>query len=618
MEKNFPGSREKSVFASVELSLRRMSQANQDRARVLGVFHGVVDLDMLAMMMQWEKQDVTSLAVELIETGLATPNPYNHLTLNPALCPYLRALMTVEESESLTPRWVEIMRKYTLFLTQQQNQKIEIAATLTVLELPNFFALLDLVQRAGDADATIDQATSLYKLLENAGKRRLLERVGEIRDAAAEALGDTWNHSRFEAAVTGIEQQRSGGRLREAFDDAQQLLRRVRAADEHAYPKADYDLGVACLLLARVLADIGGFEEALPLLAEARQRFETVTKEETDKIPEIMVSVCITEKGDCLLDLGRLDEAAAAYEEAIRRCEQLGDERGVAVIKGQLGTLRMQQRRYREALAAYVEARDRFTKLDEPGSIAVSWHQIGMVCEDIGQPEAAEDAYRKSLAIKVRLADVAGQASTLNQLGQLYFYVLERPEEAARFYRQAADKYVDVGDVAKEGITTDNLARALRKLRRLDEARQAVRRAIECKEQFGHGGRPWSSWGTLADIETAAGNIAAAVQAKSKAIACYLAYRRDGAENHHWEGRISLNVTKFLLASDSAGAASQLEQIAANRDLPNHAQTFIHALQAIMGGSRDRSLADDPDLDYGMAAEILFLIETLEKRSREN
>ena len=37
------------------------------------------------------------------------------------------------------------------------------------------------------------------------------------------------------------------------------------------------------------------------------------------------------------------------------------------------------------------------------------------------------------------------------------------------------------------------------------------------------------------------------------------------------------------------------------------------ALQAIVAGSRDRTLADAPDLHYTMAAEILFLIETLEK-----
>ena len=246
MERKFPGSREQSVFASVELSLRRMSPANRDKARVLGVFHGGVNLDVLRLMMQWEEADVASLAGELIETGLATPNRYNHLTLNPALCPYLRGQMDAAEREALTARWGEAMRAYAEFLVQQQSQNTEIAATLTVLELPNLFALLEQVQRAGDAEATIDLATSLYSLLQVLGKPRLLERVAQVRDAAAAALGETWNHARFEAQRTRIEQQLAGGRLREAFDGAQALLQRARAAGEKAYPDADYDLAMAC------------------------------------------------------------------------------------------------------------------------------------------------------------------------------------------------------------------------------------------------------------------------------------------------------------------------------------------------------------------------------------
>src|ERR1017187_2852640 len=179
-------------------------------------------------MMQWKEEDVGSLAGELIETGLATPNRYNHLTLNPALCPYLRRRMESTEREALMARWIEAMRAYAGFLDQQRHQNTEVAATLTVLELPNLFALLDLVQRAGDAEATIDLATSLYSLLQRLGKPRLLERVGQVRDAAAAALGDSWNHARFEAARTRIEQQLGGGRLREAFEGAQRLLQRAR------------------------------------------------------------------------------------------------------------------------------------------------------------------------------------------------------------------------------------------------------------------------------------------------------------------------------------------------------------------------------------------------------
>lgn len=615
MEQRFPGSREQSLFASVELSLRRLSAENHERASVLAVFHGGVQLAVLRVMMQWEEADVASLAVELVGTGLATPNRYNHLTLNPALCPYLRRRLDAAEREALTGRWIEAVRRYVRFLNQQENEDAEVAAMLTVLELPNLFALLDLVERAGDPEATIYLATSLYSLLSMLGKPRLLERVGQVRDAAAAALekqGDTWNHARFEAARTRIEQQRAGGQLRAAFDGAQQLLQRARTAGEQAYPGADYDLAMACFLLARVLKTAGGSEQALPLLDEARRRFEDIAKESANRAAAGMASVCFAEQGDCLRALGRLDEAAAAYEENIRRAEQLDDARQVAVGKGQLGTVRLQQGSYPEALAAYAEARERFTQLDEPGSVAVSWHQTGVVYQEAGQPEAAEDAYRKSLAIAVRLGNVAGQASTLVQLGNLYDDVLDRPEEAAAFCRQAADKYVEMRDAANEGRARNNLAATLRKLRRLDEARQEIRRAIECHAQFGHASEPWTSWAILAGIETDGGNAAAAAEAKGKAMASYLAYRRDGGENHFPQGRIALAVTQSLRAGNPAEAASLLQPQAARLEAAGFGG-FIRALQAIVAGSRDRTLADAPDLHYTMAAEILFLIERLEK-----
>jgi tetratricopeptide (TPR) repeat protein len=612
MEKQFPGSREKSVFASVELSLRRLSAGNRDRARVLGLFHGGFKLEVLGLMTQWEEADLASLAIELIETGLATPNRYNHLTLNPALCPYLRGRMDTAEHGALTARWVEAMRGYAEFLRQQQSQKIEVAATLTVLELPNLFALLDLVQHAGDVEATIGLATSLYSLVQGLGKPRLLERVGQVRDGAAAALGDTWNHARFQAVSTRVEQQLAGGRLGESFDSAQQLLQRARAAGEQAYPGADYDLAGACWLLARVLKTAGGSEQALPLLDESRQRFEGVAKESPGRGGEEMAAKCFSEQGECLWYLGRLDEAAAAYEERIRRGEQLGDERGVAVGKGQIGAIRIDQRRYPEALAAYAEARERFTQLDEPGSVAVTWHQTGMLYENAGQPEAAEDAYRKSLAIKVRLGDIAGQARTLNQLGNLYKVVLRRLEEAAAFYQQAVDKSVESGDMAKEGIRRNNLGDTLRELQRLDESRREIGRAIECKAPFGHVVQPWKTWASLAAIETDAGNTAAAAEAKRNAIASYLDYRRDGGENHDADGRISLAVIQCLLAGDPATAASLVQQ-QSPRFEATRLGSFTRALQAIVAGSRDRTLADAPDMYYRNAAEILFLIETLDK-----
>jgi tetratricopeptide (TPR) repeat protein len=403
MDRRHPGERERSLYASVELSLQRLSPEQRERAAVLAVFQGSVDLDLLRVMMDWEQDQVADLARALIDTGLATPGPYNHLALNPALCPYLRRQRSqapradappatqpatqpgtqpaiapgrpAAEPADLDARWQRAMGQYVDFLVQQHSRNSELAATLTRLDLANLLALLARVEADGVPEATIALATSLHQLFQFLGRPRLLARVAHARDAAERALGADWGHAAFQARRTRIEHQLAAGQLQAALDGAQALLARAQqgqagagageaagdgAAADDAYPEADYDLAMAHFLLARVMKTAGGAEQALPLLDAAQRGFEAIARARSSRAAEGMVSVCLAERGDCLLFLGRLDAAASAYEEAIRRDEELGAERNVAADKCQLGTVRLRQGRLDDALAAYAEARARF------------------------------------------------------------------------------------------------------------------------------------------------------------------------------------------------------------------------------------------------------------------
>ncbi len=178
----------------------------------------------------------------------------------------------------------------------------------------------------------------------------------------------------------------------------------------------------------------------------------------------------------------------------------------MAVGKGQLATVRMYQKKYAEALAEYQSALAIFEKQNEPQSIATAWHQIGMVHQEAGDYESAEAAYRRSLEISSQNNDRDGQAKSLTQLGNLYDDELNRSEEAVVFYRQAVDIAVEMGDIAKEGLRRNNIASTLRKLKRYDEARAEIMRAIECDKQFGHASEPWKTFNQLCQIEEATGN----------------------------------------------------------------------------------------------------------------
>jgi hypothetical protein len=58
-------------------------------------------------------------------------------------------------------------------------------------------------------------------------------------------------------------------------------------------------------------------------------------------------------------------------------------------------------------------------------------------------------------------------------------------------------------------------------------------------------------------------------------------------------------------------AKSQLAEIERRANLPAYLKTLLSKLQAILRGSRDPSLAADPDLDYEDAAELQMLLEHL-------
>jgi tetratricopeptide (TPR) repeat protein len=625
--------RELSLFASVELSLRRLPKELRQLLPPLAVFQGGGHMANIAHLLsaigylppdEKAQQAVIVLARALVQVGLAELPPYGYLRLDPALGPALERELSAPQRQVAEAAWADAMSQLTSFLYQQQFKDPHFAATLTLLELPNLRAALEFRFNAASHasrikdhssiswDSIVGMATSLEGLPQNLGRPKVLARVAALREQVAAQLGE-WSHARFLAESAAINRLLDAGRAAEAVPAARNLLARAEAAGESAYTGADYDLAMCHFRLGRGLKKSGDPQSALTPLAEARARFQKLADAGNENAAR-MASGSLTERADCLTALRQLDQAAAAYEEALKLGEKRGDLRDVATGKGQLGTVRMLQRRYGDALAAYTEARETFERLGEPGSVATAWHQIGMVSQEAGQYEAAERAYQEALRMKVQHGDRPAEASTLGQLGNLYSK-LGRPEDAVRFYRQVADIYAarEVADHAKEGIVRNNIAGELLKLGRHDEARREIRRAIECKKPFGHAATIWNVYNILTNIERAVGNAPAATEARDQALAAYLAYRRDGGEpiGRGIGVKLCTAVARAIADSHPAQAAAELAKLAKKPDLQDYARRLLPALQSILSGSRDRALAADPNLRYSDAAELHLLLDRL-------
>ncbi|MCI5136072.1 MAG: tetratricopeptide repeat protein, partial [Candidatus Electrothrix sp. AW2] len=609
LEAKNPHDRENSLYASVELSLRRLPLEMRERIKGLAVFHGGGHLANMAAVLGVEHEEIKVITAMLIQVGLAEEQEYGYLRLDPALPAYLRLELNPERLPELETVWAEAMRQMVGFLYGQLAKDTQMAATLTLLELPNLMALLDwqeqqLATDPAKAEEISDLAGSVEALLEFLNRPQALQRAVALRAKAAQVVPD-WGTARFAHERLRIERLLEQGQLPMAFEQAKALLKKAHAAGPNAYKNADYDLAMAHILLGRVLRLGGQTAPALSLLDQGQQLFEALGEQGGR-----MAAVALVEQANCLSALGRLDAAVEKYKENIQRAERLKDFRLVATGKFQLATLRYRQQRYDQALAGYHEALSIFADLQEPASVAAVWHQIGMVQQEVGQYEEAETAYRRSLEVATQRKDLAGQASSLGQLGNLYNHCLHRPEEALIFYRQAADSYARLGDVRYEGFACGNIADTLRRLKRFDEARQEIKRAIDCGKQIGLAAELWKAFNILHQIEASEGN-AAAKAAWQQTRDAYLAYRRQGGYAQSSSGELADQLVEAVQQGKGEEMAQELGQIAKADDTPDWLKAVATLLLAVLNGSRDAALADDPALDYDDAAELLFLMERL-------
>jgi tetratricopeptide (TPR) repeat protein len=606
LEKAHPKQRELSLFASVELSLQRLSAETRELVQGLAVLQDGGDRVLISEVLAVDGETANRLGSELIQVGLAEMQAYSYLRLDPALPTYLGLQLTEQAQQLYRERWSATLGQLVDFLYGQLANDARLAFRLTQLELPNLMAYThDLAQRmqAGQvpAETLAGCAGSLEQLLAPLDRPQALAELVSLRQRAAERLGE-WSHTRFEHERLGIERLLDQGDLQAAFEAAQRLFAQCEQAGSQAYGVADYDLAGAKWQLGWVLRLGGAAAQALPWLQQAQQGFEALGDGGAG-----MASVTLTEQRDCLAALGRLDEAATVYEDAIERSEKLKDTRQVAVAKGQLASVRLDQKDYDAALHGYREALALFQQLDEPGSVGTIWHQIGIANREQGRFEAAESAYREALAIKTRRGDHTGEASSLSELGNLY-RDWNRPEQAVDYFRQTADRFARLGDQLNEGGVRGNLAQVLIWLGRLDEARPELERAIEYKESFGHASLPWQTWAILHHLEQADGNPQAARAARWYALQAYLAYRRDGGENHSKAGRLCFYARQAVEQGDTRDIAQVIEQLLERENWQAH-RTFLHSLLAILAGDRNPALAEDESMTYDMAAELQLLIE---------
>jgi len=596
------------LYLSLELSLRRLSDQDREFLNVMAFFKQGASRIALRSALTLDTVAIDQFCERLIALEIAEDQGYGHLWFDPAWSRHLEARLAPGPRATWRERWRVGMEQLLGTLYRQQFKDPTRVTRLLRLELPNLLALLrDYQQHA--APERIAQLTShLEPLLTHLGVPAALAEVVAARARASQALV-SWTRLRFETEQLHVERLRDEGSLEEALKAARQLLSQCQEVGIDAYDGAAYDLGRAHLQLGQLLKLVGAAEPAVRELVEARWQFQALADAGNASAGR-MAAVADAEAGDCLTDLRRLRDAAAAYQAALDHFDLQEANPTVATHHMQLGLVRQRQGHYAEAAASYDAARRIFETLGELEDAAQSWRQLGCARKLNGQIDLALQACQRALYLYEQQRHRGGIAETLGELGHLH-QVLNQLEESALAYRRMADLYAQLGDGRGEEASRNKLANVLIQLRRPDEARQELYRASECNPPESPTARNWAIRRGLRDVGQAVENPDVAVEARRQAIQKYLEYRRAGGENASPGVQLCARVVRAIRVGDTDALAAKLDQIAASPNIPPDGRRLIAKLQDILSGARDPALAADPELHYQYAAELQLLLEEL-------
>jgi len=616
LEKRYPGDRERSLLASVRVSLDRLNPETRKKIAPLCVFRQAAPFMLMPFVLELEPHEVIEVSEKLVELGLAQMNgPYvlPDPALSEALAPELHPTLQYGAEQ----RWREGMWLFARYLHQQEAGNARIARLGTHVVQSDLLAALEATMREVQegrisADFAMGYAANLESLIAQISNSRALARTRAVRETLTKML-PTWSHGRFLAQSEEIDRCCDTRDFRSALMLAKQLRDQAELADE-AFSEAEYDRALSWMIYGDVLKECGFADQALEVLEEARKRLAKLAEEGVTSAIQMESSV-LNSLGNALSALGRLDHAAGKHEEALKCAESRGDMRSVAVSLGGIGAVRLDQGRLAEALEIGQRSLEQWNALGEPVSVATAWHHLGQVQERAGQFMAAENAYKEALRTWVFLGNSAHEAVELTQLSSLCLRQ-NRFQDAAAFLRQSIMAYENLGDEVAKAKAHCNLGVTLHKLGQFAEARDELYTAIAIKSQHGHAATPWNAYTALARVERDARRTDAAAEAHSMARKTYRAHRLAGGETTvEGPAQLVVDVSKRLNTEGYESARLLLQQVHSN-DLPKDPPawiTLLRVLDTIVAGNRDAALANNPVFDPTTVVELQLLLENLSR-----
>ncbi|MCI5194127.1 MAG: tetratricopeptide repeat protein [Candidatus Electrothrix sp. AU1_5] len=601
-----PADREdRSLLASLELSLERLPERCREWLPRLGVFAGggLEEIVVKVAGLEEYPSEWSILRHHLNLSGLMQAQQLQEankiwLRFHPTLAPALWQKLGKEEQAELMEHYYRTYHQLVKYLYKLDDTSPNVARIAVQSELPNLLRAVYAALQKNLAEDGVDFTDKVNLFLNNFGLRRDYQALAK---AAAEVGGTVVSQTWFLAQFNLGNHLLQHGQITEAGNIFQGILANLGDV-------SSYNRWVALHMLGRCYRAQGQVTQSEQLYRHALA--ELTQLEQSEQVQQ-QINAAANDLADVLTDQGRYREAETIYQTGLEAMTELRDTRSVAVILGQRGRLALEQDLLDEAAKRYQEALDLFRSLNEPISESTVWHQLGQVYQEEKRWAAAEQAYRTAAQLKVDkglLEGSNGVCATWDELAQLCFFT-DRPVEAERWYCKALKVRRDTGDRPGMAITLSNLALLLLNgPGRLHEARQFAEEGLAIDKTLDPTlTEIWNTYELLAQIAAQQGETRQAAEYRAKSRQAYLAFP-DWRQQLHQHDKL---IAMVVQANTVRDLREKLEQ-RLNEMAGGPRANLITAIQRILSGERDETVLYE-SLDWEAAGIILAILEEIER-----
>ncbi|NEZ64604.1 CHAT domain-containing protein [Leptolyngbyaceae cyanobacterium CCMR0082] len=377
----------------------------------------------------------TELRQSLEKYGLVTIEQHSHrqeapfLRFHPVLISFSRRTITQEEYEYLMKEYRDEYYKLSKELYELYHTDPPLAFEIARYELPNLVSSARSALLTDDENA-IDFVDNINRFLIQFGLKRQFAALNSSNFSDSKDCPDkTW----FILQYKQSEQFLSSGDFISSKHASWKILGKLPTTPS-------YNRCRTLELLGRCETETGNVEKAKEHYYEAISVGKLL---EPSNLVKQLLGVVYGHLAKLLQDINDFDNAENAYQESMRLSREANNKEGEFVVGMNSGLMDIFRGNLESAKEKFIKSLTYFRSVHSPVLEAGALHNLGLVYEMTNQWDEAEKHYRDSAAIKVHVGNISGMNGAVTSWLQLasVYHKSGKAEPAEIWYRKCLDVF---------------------------------------------------------------------------------------------------------------------------------------------------------------------------------